>query len=402
MRLARPDPAWLVILAGVSVALHVGKLPPALPVLREALGISLLQAGFLLSLVQLAGMAFGLVAGLAADSLGLRRTAVTGLLIVSAASWASAGTDGASGLLLLRAVEGLGVLLAAMPAPGLIRRLVAPERLQATLGLWGAYMPFGTAVALLAGPLVINVAGWPAWFRLLALLSVAMAAWLLVSVPADPPQGGRAQAQSAWGQRLRSTLGARGPWLAALGFAMYSGQWMAVIGFLPTVYAQAGIAAATAAAATALAAAVNMVGNVAAGRLLQRGWAPHRLLQIGFAVMGLGGFLTFVPLGQADSLALRLPAVLLFSAVGGMVPGTLFSLAVKFAPGEGAVSTTVGWVQQWSSIGQFAGPPLVAVVATWAGGWHWSWTVTCSLALVGFLLAWAMPRLLPPPPVRAA
>ena len=28
------DPALLVILAGVSAALHVGKLPPALPVLR--------------------------------------------------------------------------------------------------------------------------------------------------------------------------------------------------------------------------------------------------------------------------------------------------------------------------------------------------------------------------------
>jgi MFS family permease len=396
MKLPRPDPAWLVILAGVSVALHVAKLPPALPVLREALGISLLQAGFLLSLVQLAGMSFGLVAGLAADSLGLRRTAVTGLLILSAASWAGAGVDGATGLLVLRAVEGLGFLLAAMPAPGLIRRLVAPERLQAALGLWGAYMPFGTAVALLTGPLVINLAGWPAWFRLLALLSLAMAAWLLVSVPADPAQGARLHAPSAWGQRLRSTLCARGPWFVAITFAMYSGQWMAVIGFLPTVYAQAGISAAPAAAATALAAAVNMAGNIVSGRLLQCGWAPRHLLQIGFAFMGLGGLFTFVPLGQADSLALRLPAVLLFSAVGGMVPGTLFSLAVRLAPGEGTVSTTVGWMQQWSSIGQFAGPPLVAAVATSAGGWHLSWMVICSLALAGFMMAWAMPRLLPP------
>ncbi len=54
------DPAVLVILAGVCAALHVGKLPPALPVLRDALGVSLLQAGFLLSMVQLAGMSLGL------------------------------------------------------------------------------------------------------------------------------------------------------------------------------------------------------------------------------------------------------------------------------------------------------------------------------------------------------
>ena len=34
----------------------MGKLAPALPVLRESLHISLVQAGFLLSMVQLAGM----------------------------------------------------------------------------------------------------------------------------------------------------------------------------------------------------------------------------------------------------------------------------------------------------------------------------------------------------------
>jgi hypothetical protein len=43
----------------------------------------------------------------------------------------------------------------------------------------------------------------------------------------------------------------------------------------------------------------------------------------------------------------------------------LFALAVRLAPSEGTLATTVGWVQQWSALGQFAGPPLVA-----AGGEH--------------------------------
>lgn len=41
-------PASLVIAAGVVAALHVGKLPPALPALQQVLGVSLVQAGFLL------------------------------------------------------------------------------------------------------------------------------------------------------------------------------------------------------------------------------------------------------------------------------------------------------------------------------------------------------------------
>ena len=39
MSASRLHPAWVVMVAGVSVALHIGKLPPALPVLREALGM---------------------------------------------------------------------------------------------------------------------------------------------------------------------------------------------------------------------------------------------------------------------------------------------------------------------------------------------------------------------------
>ncbi|HVE52143.1 MAG TPA: MFS transporter, partial [Ramlibacter sp.] len=78
--------ALVVVLAGISAALHIGKLPPALPVLRDSLQITLVEAGFLLSLVQLAGMTLGLAMGAAADTLGARRTMVAGLLLLSAAS----------------------------------------------------------------------------------------------------------------------------------------------------------------------------------------------------------------------------------------------------------------------------------------------------------------------------
>lgn len=47
MRIA---PAVVVILSGVVAALHIGKMPPAIPVLREALGVTLVEAGFLLSI----------------------------------------------------------------------------------------------------------------------------------------------------------------------------------------------------------------------------------------------------------------------------------------------------------------------------------------------------------------
>lgn len=387
----RLDPALLVVLGGVSAALHVGKLPTALPVLRDSLGVTLLQAGFMLSLVQLAGMALGLAVGLAADSLGLKRTMVAGLLILSAASLLGGWAEEPGTLMLLRAMEGLGFLLASMPAPSLIRRLVEPSRMAAALGFWGAYMPFGMAVALLFGPFAMALFGWQGWWRVLAAVSGAMGLWLWLRLPPDRPQSQATADAEGWPRRLRHTLGAPGPWLVALSFAVYSGQWLAVIGFLPSVYASAGLVATLAGAATALAALVNMGGNIASGRLLQRGVSPHHLLYVGFIAMGLGSVIAFAPLWSSLDVAfaagLRYAAVLMFSMVGGLIPGTLFSLAVRLAPGEQTVSTTVGWMQQWSSIGQFVGPPLVAFVAMRTGGWEWSWLVTCGCALAGLALA---------------
>lgn len=394
------SPVLVVIAAGVAAALHVGKLSPALPALGEALGVTLVQAGFLLSLVQLAGMTLGLAVGLTADGMGLRRSMLGGLFLLSVASLLGGWARDVQTLLVLRAVEGLGFLLVSMPAPSLIRHLVRPERMSAMLGLWGAYMPLGTASALLCGPLLITLYGWECWWWVLAALTLAIAVWVWLVVPPDAPRATEAQRglpRQGWAQRLRLTLGAPGPWLVALSFAVYSGQWLSVIGFLPTIYAQAGVAGGISAVLTALVAAVNMVGNIASGRLLGRGVRPQVLLYVGFGVMGLGTLLAFVtyplsPDGLGLPPVLRFVAVLLFSMVGGMIPGTLFSLAVRLAPGEGTVSTTVGWMQQWSSLGQFAGPPLVAWVASSVGGWHLTWTVTGAFALIGLVLAGQLGR----------
>jgi CP family cyanate transporter-like MFS transporter len=390
----RADPALLVILAGVVAALHVGKLPPAIPVLRDALGVTLVQAGFLLSLVQFAGMTLGVVFGVVADTLGGRLSMTLGLVLLAIVSALGGLTQAVAPLMLLRAAEGFGFLLVVLPAPGLVRSLVEPQRVSAMIGLWSAYMPLATALALLFGPLAIAAIGWRSWWEALAALSAAMAIWLRHGVPATARPAAAASSLPS-SARLRLTLSAAGPWLVALSFAMYSGQWLAVIGFLPSIYVESGIAGAAVGVLTATVAAVNMVGNIGAGRLLQRGVAPSRLLTIGFATMGLAATATFAGSGDVGlAPALRYGAVLLFSSVGGLIPATLFALAVRLAPSEGTLATTVGWVQQWSALGQFAGPPLVAAVASTAGGWQWTWLVTGACSVIGLLLTAGVSRLL--------
>jgi MFS family permease len=396
----------------MSAALHVGKLPPAIASLQQALGMSLIQAGFLLSLVQLAGMTLGLALGAVADGLGPRRSILLGLTTLGAASLWGGATVGVTPLLVLRAVEGFGFLLVVLPAPGLIRSLVPPQRLSATLGWWGAYMPTAMALALLCGPVWMESLGWRSWWWALGLVSLLMALAVARWVPRSPPLH---QTAGSWWATLRLTLGAAGPWLVAGVFACYSGQWLAVVGFLPTIYAQAGLPGAQVALLTAAVAAANIVGNVAAGRALQRGVAAPRLLMLGFAGMALSSAVAFASWGTA--VELRYLAVLLFSGLGGLIPSTLFSLALRVAPHERAgplpsahtgapqgqrhsnercVASTVGWMQQWSSLGQFAGPPAVAWLAVQAGGWQSTWWFTFSCCAVGAGLTLALRARLQP------
>ena len=388
----RTAPAFLVILSGVVAALHIGKMPPAIPVLRDALGISLVEAGFLLSMVQLAGMTLAVFLGAATDSLGRRGSIIAGQLLLAAASICGMWAQRPAELLLLRALEGLGFLLAVLSAPSLIRQLVPLQRLSLHLGLWGTYMPTGTAIALILAPAMMGLLGWQGWWGLLGALSTVMALWVFLRVPAEAagngamPVGRDAVVGDPWWRRLRLTLGSGGPWSVALAFLLYSSQWLAVIGFLPSIYAQSGLGGQMAGTMTALVCLANITGNIGAGHLLHRGAPAHRLLHVGFITMAVGAFLTF---GHAtgEMPALRYAAVLMFSAVGGLIPGTLFSLAVRVAPSEQTVSTTVGWMQQCSATGQFFGPPLVAWLASRVGDWHWTWAATGTASLLGVLLA---------------
>ncbi len=381
------------MLAGISAALHVGKLPPALPVLQHELGITLVQSGFLLSLVQLASMVLGIGAGLAADSIGLRRCVIIGLWVLFGAGLAGGFAEDALTLLLLRAAEGVGVLLTTVPAPSLIRRVVEPGKLTKMLGFWGAFMPFGMAIALLLGPLVIAGVGWHGWWWLTAAPSAAMALWIHVSLPPDERSSRSLRGSGApkWPARLLQTLRSSGPWLIALTFAAYSGQWLAVIGFLPSFYTQSGWTGALGAALTALVAGVNILGNVAAGRLLFRGVPAVYLLWAGFGAMAIGAFMAFSTLTEGLPVV-RYMGALLFSAVGGLIPSTLFGLATKVAPSERTISTTVGWMMQWSAVGQLAGPPVVAWFVGRVGGWQWTWVLTCACCVVGAMLAMLISR----------
>ncbi|MFV0282783.1 MAG: CynX/NimT family MFS transporter [Castellaniella sp.] len=375
--------ALFLVLIGMSAALHIWKVPPALPQLQTEFQLTLVESGFLLSAVQLGGLVLGLPIALVAERVGLRRCILAGLAVLATASMLGAWLDSSLLVLLLRAAEGCGVLMVVMPIPALIRRLVPPQSLSRIMGLWGSYMPLGTVVILLTGSWVLSLGSWQLLWSLLAALTLCGLLLTLRLVPPDPITTGTRRDSAA--QLVRTTLGSANVWLMALIFGLYASQWMAVIGFLPTIYAAQGISGTTAGLLTAIVAGANAIGNLSAGRLLHHGIAAWQLLVTGLATMILCAYAAF---GAGLPAPGQFAAVWVFSMVGGLVPTTLFVLGLTLAPTPQTASTTIGWMQQCSSLGQFIGPPVVAWVVNRAGGdWQWTWTATAAFAAAGIVLS---------------
>ena len=386
-RPTRTEKSWIiVVLAGVSAGLQVWKLPSALPLLRDDLSMTLLQAGTLLGIVQVAGMLGGLAVSLLAELIGERRCLATGLILLCLGSATGAVAWSAAPLMASRAVEGAGFILVAVTGPGLIHRSTPPRRLTTAIGFWGAYQGISTFVGLIAGALVLQVLPWRAWWWATAALALAPLPLVLARVPRDRARGhGVGTAVT----RIARTIRAPGPWTAGLIFACYTLQWMAVVGFLPTIYRDNGMTGSWPGILSAVVGGVNALGSITTAKLLQRGLSVRALLIPAFTLMATTSLLTFAVDWQTlpAGTMLQFGCVTAFSLIGGAIPATLLRTAVDLTPKDGSAPATMGLIQQVFNTGSFAGPAIAAWLATRTGGWQSTWWITCTCAALGSMLS---------------
>ena len=98
----------LLVAAGIVAAFHVGKVPPSIPSIRDDLGASLRQAGWLLAMVNLTAALGGMAIALTVDRIGHRRLVVLGTALAFAASLLGVFADSIDQLLAWRFLDGLG------------------------------------------------------------------------------------------------------------------------------------------------------------------------------------------------------------------------------------------------------------------------------------------------------
>ena len=186
-----PEPsstAWnrifTLFMTGVAGAFLVGKAPAALPALRTDLGLSLFQAGLVISMFSIVAALGGAMFGVLADRFGHKRAALVGLCLAMAGSVAGALATDAAGLIATRALEGTGFFLMSVSIPPLMLRLATIESRQTAMGLWGAYLPAGASLVLLMAGAVMAVVGWRGMWLSIAVVLAAFAVALIWAAPA--------------------------------------------------------------------------------------------------------------------------------------------------------------------------------------------------------------------------
>jgi MFS family permease len=380
--------SWIVVVAaGVAAGLQVWKVPPALPFLRHDLSLSLVHAGTLLGIVQLAGMLGGLAVSLLAELVGERRCLSGGLVLLFLGSAGGGFAWSAAPLLVSRAVEGAGFILVAVTGPGLIRRTAPPGRFTTAMGFWGAYQGISTFAGLIIGALVLQVVPWRVWWWGMAVLALMPLPWVLARIPRDDAGGVRGAAAAL--TRIGRTVRAPAPWTAGLVFACYTLPWMAVVGFLPTIYRDGGMTGSWPGVLSAVVGAANAIGSISTAALMKRGLPTRALIVPAFTLMATTSVLAFAVdwHGLPAGTTWQFLCVTAFSLTGGAIPATLLRMIGDLTPAGGSAPATMGLIQQLFNAGSFIGPTVAAWLATRTGGWHSTWWLTCACTAVGIVLS---------------
>jgi MFS transporter, CP family, cyanate transporter len=374
------------IVAGVVAAAFVGKLPGALPALSNEFGLSLVMAGWVVSMFNALAVVTAVFFGFVADRVGALRSCLAGLAALVLGGAAGALAPSTEALLVSRFVEGAGFIAVGVSAPALIASAAVGRDRGLALGIWSAYMPFGFAVTLVATPFVLAATGWRGlwWITVAAAAGTLAALWhMRAQFPLPPPRTERTFASIA--QALRQP----GAWWCALAMCFYAFQWTAVMVWLPTfLVKERGLSMLAGSMLTALVVGVNVPGNLLGTWLLQRGVPRGKLISLAAFLMGASGAVLFAS-GLSD--AVRYAACLALSFGGGMTPPAVLTSSQFYARAPGQIASLQGLIVQLSNFGQFVGPPAFAAVVSATGGWDATGsllvTAACGAFIAGQLVA---------------
>lgn len=353
-----------LVLAGTIAAAQMFKYSPALPLIREELGIGLVAGGWLISLANLLGALIGVAAGLIADRFGQRRMLAAGLTVFAVATALGGAAQSETILFISRFLEGFGFLCVVITGASLIARESAPEDRAVALSFWGCYNPIGGALMLITAPYIITALGWRGlWFTMSVVVIITL---IIVALSRPRARVGTAPPVPIL-DNLKLAAAVPGAWVIGFGFGLYTLQYVVVMSWLPTVLIEHHqIPIVTTGFLTAFAIFANVGGNLLAGRLLKRGLRYGTIITTGGLLIAGSACIIFSDLPNIW----RYLGCVSLSLWGGLLPGAVMASVPFLAPTPAQIGAINGFAVQGSNLGLLLGPPLAGAIVTFTGDWN--------------------------------
>jgi len=361
---------WAVFAGGLVAGAYIGKVPPALPVLRIDFGLTLVETGYVATMLNVMGGLVGMFAGVFSDRFGHKRIALGGLALMALGGIVGVLAPGYALLLASRFLEGAGFIMTTVAGVALVAHAAAGADRHRAMALWTCYMPAGGSLAMIAASVALAAFDWRALW--VALSAAALICFVLIARTVPP----RAVHGSVGLMRLGiESLTHPAGLLLCLAFAGYVAQWAAFITWLPTfVVGERGGSTLLGALLTALWVGINVPGVLLGGWLMARGARRSRMIVLASAIQALavaGAFLDVFPDWG------RYASCLAFSFFGGVIPTAVFSGVAALSRSPMHIGTTNGMVMQASQLTQFASPIVVAWIVARSG-----WAASLPVMLV--------------------
>jgi len=349
-----PIPVILLIwLAGLGAAAQFGKLAVSLPALRVLYDVSEVQLGFLMSSVGMVGLLFGVVSGVIVNRAGPRKMLIWGLVISGGIGLIQAVIPSYPVMLATRLIEDAAHLVIVVAAPVLVAQYASDRLRPAFMTLWGAFFGVSYAIiAVIADPVIaaFGISGLILGHGVY-LIGVGLILWAVLPKTIRTQDAPTSLSFADWiSVHVRIYTS---PWLAAsaLGFVWYTMMYIALLAYLPDYMTPSERAV-----ASGLMPLLSITVSLTLGVWLLSQMTGVRVVQWGFALMGMAGFLIIL------SPTSIFWASLIVVGVSGIIPAGFFSSLSELNTSVQDRSYAMGAMAQMGNVGTTTGAPLLAAL----------------------------------------
>ncbi len=378
----------IVLLTSISAPLNQFKVPPVMPLLMEAFGLSAGWVGLLMSIFALTGLILAIPAGFIFQRLGYRVTGLVAIWAITAGAALGALSKSLEAILTSRFVEGAGMSLMSVLAPAIIALWFSADKRGKAMGIWAIWVPLGSTIMfVLAPPLAVH-GSWRGvwWFGFFYTVVAGLLFYLFIKSGARPSsdQSNPGSTKDSTGRGLWGVLRNRDLWLISFLFGCFNFVYVAFITWAPTFLHQ--IRGASMGRASFL---VSVTSILTIASCPMAGWISDKIgSRKIICVLPLVPMAFLFPLNSSVNENLFLALAIGIGFCGGFVPSAVFSAGVEVVGNERLAGMAMAVIQIGQNSGMLLGPLVFGwVVESW-GGWSIAFWILAPVSVLGAIAGW--------------